>query len=105
MSKKTLGSVACEVPGGFSEFVSFESRVSLLEWDIILFNPSITDYLDTSKTYQGKPSLNDYHSVTSSRKLRDIAADENSPRLWGRARPSLSFCRHFRKPRSAHRAS
>src|SRR3989304_7477221 len=63
MSKKTFGSVTCEVPGGFSEFVSFESRASLLEWDIILFNPSISDYLSTSKTYQGKPSFSDDRSV------------------------------------------
>lgn len=64
MSKKTFGSVACEVPGGFSEWVSFESRASLLEWDIILFNPSITDSFGTYETYQGKPSLDDYRSVT-----------------------------------------
>ncbi len=63
MSKKTFGSVACEVPGGFSEFVSFESRASLLEWDIILFSPSITDYLDTYERYKGKPALNDSRSV------------------------------------------
>jgi hypothetical protein len=43
--------------------VSFDSRASLLEWDIILFNPSITEHLGAYETYQGKPSLNDYRSV------------------------------------------
>lgn len=63
MPKKTFGSVACEVPGGFSERVSFESRASLLEWDIILFNPSIADSFGTYESYKGKPSLDDYRSV------------------------------------------
>lgn len=71
MPAKTFGSIGCEVPGGFSEFVSFESRASLLEWDIILFNPSITQYLGTYyETYQGKPSLDDYRSVTLQESMR-----------------------------------
>jgi hypothetical protein len=61
---KTFGSVACEVPGGLSEFVSFASRSSLLEWDIIIFNPSITDNFGHYSSYQGKPSLDEYRSVT-----------------------------------------
>src|SRR2546425_12736618 len=61
---KTFGSVACEVPGGLSEFISFDSRASLLEWDIIIFNPSITDHFGHYSSYQGKPSLDEYRSVT-----------------------------------------
>lgn len=64
MSKTTFGSVACKVPGGFSEFVSFDSRASLLEWDIIIFNPSITEHFGHYSMYQGKPSLDEYRSVT-----------------------------------------
>ena len=62
MSKKTVGSIGSEVPGGFSDFVSFDSRASLLEWDIILFNPSINRHADAYESYQGKPSLSDHRS-------------------------------------------
>ena len=41
MAKKQILSIECEIPGGFSEFVDFESDISLLDWDIILFRPDI----------------------------------------------------------------
>ena len=62
MAKRTVVSVDCEIPGGLSEFVSFESKTSLLDWDIILFNPSITSYIFSLETYQGKSSLDDARS-------------------------------------------
>jgi hypothetical protein len=62
MSKKTIASVECEIPGGLSEFIAFDSRASLLDWDIILFNPSITEYTFAPSRYQGKPSLNEDRS-------------------------------------------
>lgn len=59
---KTIASVDCEIPGGLSEFIAFDSRASLLDWDIIIFNPSITEFTFAPSTYQGKPSLNDDRS-------------------------------------------
>lgn len=37
----------------------FSSRASLLDWDIILFKPEISDFISYADQYQGKPSLSD----------------------------------------------
>ena len=62
MSEKKVASVECEIPGGLSEYISIDSDVSLLDWDIILFRPNIFSLVDYHETYQGKPSLSDSHS-------------------------------------------
>ena len=62
MAEKKIASVECEIPGGFSEYVSIDSDTSLLDWDIILFRPNISKLLGYPDTYQGKPSLADYAS-------------------------------------------
>lgn len=62
MPNKTILSVDCEIPGGLSEFVAFDSNSSLLDGDIILFNADITEFRLSCLTYQGKPSLDDDHS-------------------------------------------
>ena len=59
MVKRSVVSVGCDIPGGLAEYIAFDSKASLLDWDIILFNPNIKSYLSTFQTYQGKPSLND----------------------------------------------
>jgi len=69
MAKKTIASIDCEIPGGLSEFISFDSNTSLLDWDIILFNPSIVGYTFSAEKYQGKPCLNDDRSF----QLREYA--------------------------------
>lgn len=57
---KTIGSVGCEIPGSLSEYVPFDSRSSLLEWDIVVFNPNFKDFVGTyHEWYRGKPSLSD----------------------------------------------
>lgn len=45
----------------------FSSRASLLDWDIILFKPEISDFISYADQYQGKPSLSD----TSSFQLKE----------------------------------
>lgn len=62
MSRKIISSVECQIPGDLSEFVSFDSQTSLLDSDIILFNPSITEYTFASDSYKGKPALTDDRS-------------------------------------------
>ena len=69
MGKKTVVSVGCRIPAGLSEFVSFDSKSSLLDWDIIFFNPGITYYAFSYETYQGKPALSDDRSF----RLREAA--------------------------------
>jgi len=62
MSEKKVASVACEIPGGLSEYISINSDASLLDWDIILFHPNISSFVDYGDTYQGKPFLSDSSS-------------------------------------------
>ena len=51
--KKVL-TVGCEIPGGFGEKLSFCSKDSLLDGEIVLFQPTISDY-PAYGSYQGKP--------------------------------------------------
>jgi len=39
--------------------VSFRSKTSLLDWDIVLFKPEIGDFTSYGDYFQGKPSLSD----------------------------------------------
>ena len=73
---KTIFTVACQIPGGFGEYVDFNSKASLLDADFVLFRPCLiyneaidydydrifSTYFENSKrlkTYQGKPCLSD----------------------------------------------
>lgn len=58
---KTVFTVACEIPGGLGEYVSFASRVSLLDADFVVFEPDIGEY-ESGKHYRGKRLLNDIAS-------------------------------------------
>ncbi len=40
MTKRVL-TVGCRIPGGFGEYVSFDSRASLLDADFVLFRPTL----------------------------------------------------------------
>ena len=64
MAKAEIMSVGIEIPGDAAEYVSFNSSRSLLDADIIIFEPRLeynTDRLES--TYQGKPALSDRSSV------------------------------------------
>jgi hypothetical protein len=67
MSKKKIISVGFELASSDVESCDFDSEQSLLDWDIILFRPSIYRFLDYADTYKGKPSLSDSKSF----KLKD----------------------------------
>lgn len=54
---KTVFTVACEIPGGFGEYVGFASRASLLDADFVLFEPSIGENKALLGGYQGKRLL------------------------------------------------
>ncbi len=70
MAPKTIVTINCKIPGSLSEYIRFESKASLWDWDIILFRPSITDYMSWDEEYyQGKPLLNDNRSF----QLKDAA--------------------------------
>lgn len=67
MAKKKILSVGAELASDDIEYWNFDSDASLLDWDIILFKPSIYGVIDYSSSYQGKPSLTD----SSSFKLKE----------------------------------
>ena len=63
MSEKRIVTIGCELASGDVKHVSFRSRSSLLDFDIVLFTPIISDFLGYGSDYfQGKPSLSDTQS-------------------------------------------
>jgi hypothetical protein len=65
---KAILTIGLSVAGDEITFESFSSKTSLLDWDVVLFRPSIDHYWSSySDRYQGKPCLND----TSSFQLKE----------------------------------
>ncbi|WP_426662242.1 hypothetical protein [Rhodanobacter aciditrophus] len=63
MSEKRIATVGCELASSNAKHVSFRSKSSLLDFDIVLFKPLISDFLGYSTDYfQGRPSLSDTQS-------------------------------------------
>jgi hypothetical protein len=59
MAKKIL-TVELELAADDAIYAEFRSKMSLLDWDIILFRPRISQFLHNYyETYQGKPCLRD----------------------------------------------
>lgn len=56
MSKKIL-TVGLELASDTAVIEAFDSKTSMLDWDLILFRPDISDGIYTADSYQGKPSL------------------------------------------------
>ena len=67
MTKKTILSVEFVWPGVDVTEVKFDSQISLLDGDIIVFDPDISSFLRYDNIYQGKPSL----SESASFRLRE----------------------------------
>ena len=57
MSKKRILTVGLELASSETDYADFQSKQSLLDWDIILFKPQILTSFYTSDQFQGKPSL------------------------------------------------
>ena len=65
MSKRTIASVGYDIPGVDVEDISIKSKASLLDYDVIVFNPSIYDFYGYGhEDYLGKPCLDDYNSFS-----------------------------------------
>lgn len=58
MSKKIL-TVGFELASPDTTYAEFQSKMSLLDWDIVLFKPSIGDLISYRDQFQGKPSLSE----------------------------------------------
>ena len=62
---KKIFTVECEIPGGFGEYIGFDSRTTLLDADLTLFNPSSGDLYGPdfeTEYYEGKPLLSEASS-------------------------------------------
>ena len=66
---KKILTVGCEIPGGFGEQLAFFSKGSLLDGEIVLFQPTISNYT-AYESYQGKP----LHSESSSFRMQEAVA-------------------------------
>ena len=63
MAKKKILTIGFQLCDESSEYCEFDSDLSLLDWDIILFKPDISNYLRSyESTFQGKPCLSDDQS-------------------------------------------
>lgn len=63
MSEKRIATVGCELASSSVKHVPFRSKSSLLDFDIVLFKPLISDFLGYGADFfQGKPSLSDTQS-------------------------------------------
>lgn len=63
MAAKNILSVGFELASDDVTHSDFDAKISLLDWDIVLFKPLIGSYLAySSDYYQGKPSLSDSSS-------------------------------------------
>lgn len=60
MAKKNILTIGFSLAGEDIEFSEFDSDISLLDWDIVLFKPDIIDYhFRAEDMFQGKPCLSD----------------------------------------------
>ena len=60
MSKRRILTISFELASPDTQYESFRSKTSLLDWDIVLFKPQIDEFISSySEYFQGKPSLSD----------------------------------------------
>lgn len=60
MAAKEILSIGFELASDDVQYIDFQSDISLLDWDIILFKPIINSYISyLDDYYKGKPSLSD----------------------------------------------
>lgn len=63
MPNKKILTIGLSLANEQAEFCEFDSDISLLDWDIVLFKPDISDYLNRRESnFEGKPCLSDDQS-------------------------------------------
>lgn len=62
MAPKKLVSVGTDIYSNNIDSIDFNSNLTLLDWDIIVFRPDFSEMLDRSERYQGKISLDEHAS-------------------------------------------
>ena len=65
MAKKNVVSIGFEIPGSDVEMIGRRSKTSLLDFDVIVIDPSIHEFYGyEDDTYRGKRCLSDDGSFT-----------------------------------------
>ena len=59
MTARKILTVGVELASADAQYASFRSKMSLLDWDVVLFKPDIAEFTSYGEYYQGKPSLSD----------------------------------------------
>lgn len=103
MSARRILTVGLELAATETTYASFRSKMSLLDWDIVLFKPEISEFVENYyTTHQGKPSLGDTASFEAKeccehwrREIKQAVETgktvlvhcviENAPHLWSDA--------------------
>ncbi|KQQ53902.1 hypothetical protein ASF84_19060 [Pseudomonas sp. Leaf127] len=63
MSKRRILTIGLDLATDDTEYVEFSSKISLLDWDIVLFKPEIDEFVHGhARSYQGRPRLDDVKS-------------------------------------------
>lgn len=63
MSKRRILTIGLDLATDDTEYVEFSSKISLLDWDIVLFKPEIDDFVrGFERSYQGRPRLDEVKS-------------------------------------------
>ncbi|MDO9112432.1 MAG: hypothetical protein Q7U63_01410 [Polaromonas sp.] len=66
MAARKILTVGLELASSDTTHATFRSKTSLLDWDIFLFRPEISEFLHNYyETYQGKPCFNDTASFAA----------------------------------------
>ncbi len=68
MGRRQIFTVGFELPGEEFEYVKFESDQTLLDADIVLFEPTLGDYT-TARMYNGKAVLGEHSSFRTTEQL------------------------------------
>lgn len=59
MSSRRILTIGLQLASVDTQYASFQSKMSLLDWDIILFKPKISEFSGHGDFFQGKRSLSD----------------------------------------------
>ena len=68
MAKRRIFSVGFELPGAEFEYLDFDSDQTLLDADIVLFEPTLEGF--STITYNGKPLLDEHDSFAMHERMR-----------------------------------
>jgi hypothetical protein len=90
-------SVGFDFPGGECERISLRSERSLLDTDIIIFEPELTNEYDYGDPYGGKPTMQEHSSVDFKNDLRHWRSELSNAFQAGKtiliflAKPAIAY--------------